>query len=158
MPNSATNSTRTDDKPYTNAELADRLDAFDFEGWDVSMRELSQIQGLMGLAAEALRRSPGQSPTNSTGNDVAALAARIRLWAKHYSYIDCANLVDVSLEAAGFIERHYGQSVRVEDMDIIGKRAPGDEHLGRAWWSGGSWLQPGEVIAVFKLPHATGEG
>lgn len=43
---------------YSDAKLADMLDDFDFEGLDVHPRVLGQLQGLMGLAAEALRERP----------------------------------------------------------------------------------------------------
>ena len=44
--------------------------------------------------------------------------------------------------------------VPLDDIDIIGHREKGDEHKGRAWWSGGTWLRPGEVVVVMKDPTA----
>jgi len=41
----------------SNRDLADRLDAFDFQDVECSPRLMIELQGLMGLAAEALRQS-----------------------------------------------------------------------------------------------------
>jgi hypothetical protein len=42
--------------------------------------------------------------------------------------------------------------IPVSALDIIGHRR-GDEHKGRAWWAGGTWLEPDEVVAVLKDPR-----
>lgn len=59
---SATNTHSTDER----LKLADRLDGYEFEGLDLHPRVLTELSGLMGLAAEALRAVPSETaPTRS---------------------------------------------------------------------------------------------
>lgn len=41
-----------------NLALAEEIDAFDFEGWDVSTRELLKLSSLLARAAALLRAQP----------------------------------------------------------------------------------------------------
>lgn len=57
-------------------------------------------------------------------------------------------------DAADALEQQDGpaDTVAVADMEIIGRWMRIDERNNREWWSGGTWLRPGEVVAVLTLP------
>lgn len=95
-----------------------------------------------------------ESDTRSGRSREQILEAALRDIADNYEGIIGASLLakKALFEAARAPVSEQQPSVAVADMEIIGHREPGDAHKGRAWWSGGTWLQPGEVVAVLTLP------
>lgn len=69
-----------------------------------------------------------------------------------------ATCTDIQLENLARLAAECELERWLKDADIIGHRESGDAHKGRAWWTGGTWLYPGQVVAVIDDPEAAIRG
>lgn len=98
----------------------------------------------------AINKAKGDDQPQSRSRELIAEGRAVIAGMKRNGYSDI--LWEKILDAIESEWSETGLSVPVADLDIIGRREKGDENKGRAWWSGGTWLRPGEVVAVLTLP------